>query len=218
MKVPVIDDSDWNPDLDFYVELFNIETEESLGGVDTRCQVTILDEDFPGVIGFQDTEVRIGVNSKEVTITIERFDGSAGEITCSIQTEMLAHDSSSKAHEYEHYLPLHDTITFASGEKEATIKIDLLPEGSKVKEIPMTEKGKDVEEDEDKEEGEESDDEPDLIFKIKIDKPKPEGVKVSRKNVCFVTIVRSDEFEKQEEERQKLIAFYLAQQNPDWAS
>lgn len=82
MKVPVIDDADWNPDLDFYVELFNIETEERLAGVDTRCQVTILDEDFPGVIGFQDTEVRVSVNAKEVTITIERFDGSAGEISC----------------------------------------------------------------------------------------------------------------------------------------
>ena len=56
------------------------------------------------------------------------------------------------------------------------------------------------------------------MFKIKIDKPKPDGVKISKKNVCFVTIVRSDEFEKEEEERQKLIAFYLAQQNPDWAS
>lgn len=30
--------------------------------------------------------------------------------------------------------------------------------------------------------------------------------------------MRSDEFEKQEEERQKLIAFYLASQNPDWGS
>lgn len=137
VKVPVIDDSDWNPDLDFYVELFNIETEERLSGVDTRCQVTILDEDFPGVIGFQDTEVRVGVSAKEVTIIIERFDGSAGEISCSVQTEMLAHDSSSKAHEYEHFLPLHDTVTFASGEKEAMIKIDLLPEGGKLKEIPL---------------------------------------------------------------------------------
>lgn len=55
---------------------------------------------------------------------------------------MLAHDSSSKAHEYEHYLPFHDTVIFASGEKEAQIKICLLPEGSKVKELPIEEKGK----------------------------------------------------------------------------
>jgi len=38
--------------------------------------------------------------------------------------------------------------------------------------------------------------EPDLIFKIKLDKPEPAGVKISKKNVCLVTIVRSDEEDK----------------------
>lgn len=38
--------------------------------------------------------------------------------------------------------------------------------------------------------------EPDLIFKVKLDKPEPNGVKISKKNVCLVTLVRSEEEDK----------------------
>ena len=129
VKVPVIDDQDWNPDLDFYVELFDTETGERLPGVDTRCQVTILDEDFPGVIGFADTEIRVGKTAKEVTVKIDRFDGSAGEITCLVSTEELGVASNSKAIGYENFLPYERTIEFGSGEKEASVTIQLLPDG-----------------------------------------------------------------------------------------
>lgn len=53
---------------------------------------------------------------------------------------------------------------------------------------------KDLDEEEEPEESE--DEEPDLIFKIKLDKPDPAGVKISKKNVCLVTIVRSDDEDK----------------------
>jgi len=51
------------------------------------------------------------------------------------------------------------------------------------------------EKEEEDEEGSE-DGEPDLIFKIKLDKPEPAGVKISKKNVCLVTIVRSEDEDK----------------------
>lgn len=38
--------------------------------------------------------------------------------------------------------------------------------------------------------------EPDLIFKVKLDKPEPTGVKISKKNVCLVTLVRNEEEDK----------------------
>jgi len=37
-----------------------------------------LDEDFPGTIGFQSTEINVSKNAKEVEIEIERNDGSDG--------------------------------------------------------------------------------------------------------------------------------------------
>jgi len=44
--------------------------------------------------------------------------------------------------------------------------------------------------DEDKE-GSSEEDEPDKIFKIKLSNPEPNGVKISKKNVCLVRIVKS---------------------------
>jgi len=64
--VPIVDDDEWEPDLDFFVELFdpnkvNQDTGlfERLSGDDTRCKVTILDEDFPGCLGFELTDIRV---------------------------------------------------------------------------------------------------------------------------------------------------------------
>lgn len=51
-KVEIIDDDEWEPDLDFFVELYDPNTMQRLPGDDTRTKVTILDEDFPGTIGF----------------------------------------------------------------------------------------------------------------------------------------------------------------------
>lgn len=59
--------------------------------------------------------------------------------------------------------------------------------------------------------------EPDLIFKVKLDKPEPAGVKISKKNVCLVTLVRSEEEDKMAESQRQLISMYLAMQEPTWS-
>lgn len=41
-------------------------------------------------------------------------------------------------------------------------------------------------------EASEESDEPDLKFKVKIEKPQPEGVKLSKKNTCIITILQTD--------------------------
>lgn len=60
-----------------------------LPGDDTRTKVTILDEDFPGTIGFANTDIRVQKSETEVEIDIERVDGSDGTIGCMISTEPL---------------------------------------------------------------------------------------------------------------------------------
>ena len=57
--MPIIDNNEWNPDLEFYIDLYDISSGKRLPGDDTRCSVTILDEDFPGQLGFEMTEVRV---------------------------------------------------------------------------------------------------------------------------------------------------------------
>ena len=76
--------------------------------------------------------------------------------------------------------------------------------------------GEDGEEDgEDPDQASEEGD-PDLIFKVKLDSPEPKGVKISKKNVCLVTIVRSEDLNKNEEAQKKLIEFFLNQRDPTW--
>lgn len=56
-----------------------------------------------------------------------------------------------------------------------------------------------------------------MIFKVKLDKPEPAGVKISKKNVCLVTLVRSEEEDKSAASQRKLIEFYLAMADPSWS-
>jgi len=84
--VPIVDDEEWNQDLDFAIELYDPSTEESdiLTGDDTRCTVTILDEDFPGIITFETSEVSVIKGLKEVDVVVKRENGCDGTITCMI--------------------------------------------------------------------------------------------------------------------------------------
>jgi len=47
--------------MDFHVELYNPDSADKkrLPGDDTKTVITILDEDFPGTLGFENTEIRV---------------------------------------------------------------------------------------------------------------------------------------------------------------
>lgn len=75
---------------------------------------------------------------------------------------------------------------------------------------------KDIDEDM-AEEDESEEGEADLIFKVKLERPDPAGVKISKKNVCLVTIVRSEDEDKNSASQRKLLQFYLSMQDPTWS-
>jgi len=54
VAVKILDDEAWEPDEDFYVELYDEGTKNRLIGEDTRTRVTILDDDKPGVLVFEE--------------------------------------------------------------------------------------------------------------------------------------------------------------------
>ena len=54
----------------------------------------------------------------------------------------------------------------------------------------------DKQEEEKEDGGEESEEEGDLMFKVILEKPEPAGVKISKRNVCLVTISKGDHKEK----------------------
>ena len=72
------------------MELYDPDTGKRFEGDDTQCKVTILDEDFPGTLGFQNTEIIVQRGAKKVDITITRQDGSDGTIYCMLSTEQLS--------------------------------------------------------------------------------------------------------------------------------
>ena len=106
--------------------------------------------------------------------------------------------------EFEDYLPKEDKITFRHNETYAKIDIQLMTD-KVVMDDKLIEKLNQSEE-----KDEEDTEEPDIIFKVKLHKPEPNGVKISKKNICLVTIMKGDGFDKEEAEKQKLIDFYMA--------
>ena len=72
--VPIVNDEEWNPDMDFLIELYDprlIDADDAksrLPGSDTRCKVTILDEDKPGRIGFGETDLRVSQYADELVL------------------------------------------------------------------------------------------------------------------------------------------------------
>jgi len=210
IHIPIVDDEEWNPDLDFFVELFDPHTTDEnqnpkrLDGDDTRCKVTILDEDFPGVIGFESTDIRVSKKSEIAKIKVTRTDGSDGIISCMLKTEMLAEGAENNAEEYEDYIPQHSKVTFLHGETEKTIEIKIL------KDKTETEKDVDAKPDDEKSSEDEA---TEVLFKVKLEKPDPTEVKISKKNCCMVTIVKGDDENIDQDENQKLLEYYLSQRD-----
>jgi hypothetical protein len=89
IQIKIIDNSDWQPDLDLKVELYdpNVAGMTRFLGDDTVSKITILDEDFPGTLGFQSTEITASKMQDKVDIKILRSEGSDGKISCMIRTE-----------------------------------------------------------------------------------------------------------------------------------
>jgi len=78
--------------------------------------------------------------------------------------------------------------------------------------------GKKVADDDDKSDPDDEDAQQDLMFRVIIEKAEPAHVKLSRKNVAFITIEQSKEGASESEEHAKLLEFFMAKQKPSWGS
>lgn len=72
-----------------------------------------MDEDFPGTLGFENTEIRVQKGQDKVDIGITRSDGSDGTISCMVRTEQLSEvKTPNSAIEFEDYVPQFKKVTF----------------------------------------------------------------------------------------------------------
>ena len=147
-----------------------------------------------------------------VDVKIVRKEGADGEISCMFKTEQFiegeAADSSVNAQDFQDYMPKHEQIKFATGEEEKIIQIQLIN-----KKVPLPDKteGKedDAEEDEDELLAQEK------KFKIRLENAKPDNVKISRHNLCQVTILPAEKHSAVVE-HQKLVEYFLEQKDITW--
>jgi hypothetical protein len=56
IEVKIRDDDNWEPDEDFFVQLYHPDTLQELEGKDCRTKVTIIDDDKPGQICFEESK------------------------------------------------------------------------------------------------------------------------------------------------------------------
>ena len=177
-------------------------------GDDTECRITILDEDFPGKLGFELTEIVAARNQDKVDIVVKRVEGTDGQISCMIRTEPLIPDKTNpqNAVEFEDYLPKHEKIEFAAGESEKIVPIYLVNES-----VPQID-GKDDKTGDDPAHNEEeaSEEEYGPRFKVVLEKPEPDAVKISKKNCCTVELKQTTKNIEALNEHTKMINYFIS--------
>ena len=75
--------------MDFAVELYDPQPpgKPRLAGDDTYTTITVLDEDFPGNLGFENTEITATRNQGKIEIVLLRTEGTDGKVSCMIKTQ-----------------------------------------------------------------------------------------------------------------------------------
>lgn len=89
VKVIINDDDNWEPDEDFFVQLYNPVGGLELVGKDTRTRVTIIDDDKPGQICFEEQKqiiILAGKEKVECEVKILRKNGADGVVTVDYET------------------------------------------------------------------------------------------------------------------------------------
>lgn len=90
-------------------------------GDDTKTRVTILDEDFPGTLCFEETQITVNKNDESIDLKILRLEGSDGKIRCTVKTQKCQETTGLEvkcAQEFEDYTPINEIVTFEHGENE----------------------------------------------------------------------------------------------------
>ena len=174
--IKILDDDDWEPDEDFFVELYDETAKTRLLGEDTRTRVTILDDDKPGMLVFKDKKtVKHPAVEANCVVVVERVQGADGQIKVKYETVCID-DSPQTATPGKDYTPVQGQLVFNHNELRKEIVIPIL-----------------------KHEGVDEGAERDEIFGVKLYEPEPAAVKISKKNTLMIEIVTDSEKKKQSE-------------------
>jgi len=129
-EVPIIihDDDDWEPDEDFYIELYDPDTKVKLEGADCKTTVRIIDDDNPGTLSFEAGDLyQHTANEAVCVMKVIRSNGCSGKIQCAYKTIELNRekDTATPGKHYEH---VEGTLVFEHNNAEKLIEIPILQE------------------------------------------------------------------------------------------
>ncbi|CAD7944294.1 unnamed protein product [Amoebophrya sp. A120] len=126
VSVQIVDDDIVEPDMDFYIDIFpEAGTCEVFG---PTLHVTIIDDDFPGVLQFEAEEIKIPHGAQSIEAKVVRRKGGNGELKCKVKTE---EGSAKEAVDFD---PIEeDDLVFEDQEIEKTITVNLRPTATRVR-------------------------------------------------------------------------------------
>jgi solute carrier family 8 (sodium/calcium exchanger) len=126
ITVKIRDDDNWEPDEDFYVQLYDPNTMQELQGQDCRTRVTIIDDDKPGQICFEETKAIKAIASDGVAeVVIIRKNGSDGLVTVDYTTVQLDKSAHTATPDID-YKEVSGTLQFQQGETKQVISVPIL--------------------------------------------------------------------------------------------
>ena len=125
-QIKINNDAEWEPDKDFKVILIG-EDDRQLKGSDSECTVTILDDEKPGILGFEERFINVRRVDEIAVVKIIRSEGSDGVCECKVKTEAANPDQveGKLAKAGTDYEPIDTTITMEHNVIEYTLTIQL---------------------------------------------------------------------------------------------
>ena len=78
VPITIVDDEEVEDDENFIVELYCLTTGIKLDGDDTKCIVTIIDDDKAGILEFDKKTIQVAHRTKKEFIKVIRRDGCLG--------------------------------------------------------------------------------------------------------------------------------------------
>ena len=114
----IVDDDEIEPEEEFYLELFDPNTNKRLIGEDTLAKIVIVDDVKEPIIGFTLTSVKIHPRERFVSLKVFRMGDSSMKASIFYCTEEVK-DSLNSAIEGEDYEPIRKAeLHFDEGELE----------------------------------------------------------------------------------------------------
>eukprot|EP00347_Sterkiella_histriomuscorum_P010084 403338741 len=194
LKIKIMDNEEWEPDEEFFVELYDYRTGYVLKGKDVKCSITIIDDDNPGALSFVKAELGVMTTDYEARITVIRKNGCKGHVTCRFKT-VEVEDKDKRAIPGIDYEKTEGVLEFKDSEITQDIRIKLLNK----RQFDLDDYG--------------------YMFGLKIFDPQPKGiVKITMKDTCLVKLELDNEFQLRQESLDQYLWTVERQANRSWES